>query len=144
MVWMHQHGFVFYGLKTHHMAMHLYWLAFGFSCLGSALEGISFLTLEPWSCCFMVPLVWSLFNIWPPSIVNFGPSLHFFFFWISSLILDILTLLVLCFCSWWLSYVDKLLSWMVKRRCASVQGWLSVIFFFFLCFCLELLRTLDG
>jgi hypothetical protein len=35
---LHQHGFVFYGLKTHHMAMHLYWLAFGFffSCLGLA------------------------------------------------------------------------------------------------------------
>jgi hypothetical protein len=24
---LHQHGFVFYGLETHHMAMHLHWLA---------------------------------------------------------------------------------------------------------------------
>jgi len=29
--WLHQHGFVFYGLKTHHMAMHLPWL---FDCVG--------------------------------------------------------------------------------------------------------------
>jgi len=43
--------------------------------------------LEPWSCCFMVPLVWSLFNIWSPSIEDFGSSLHFFFFWISLLFL---------------------------------------------------------
>jgi len=71
----------------------------------------------------MVPLVCSLFNIWPPSIVDFGPSLHFFFiFWISSLILDILVLLVLYFCSWWLNHVDKLPSWMVKRCCASILG----------------------
>ena len=76
--------------------------------------------LEPWSCCFMVPLVWSLFNIWPPSIVDFSPSLHFFFFWISSLILDTLVFLVLCFYSWWISHVDKLPSWMVKRCCASI------------------------
>jgi len=55
--------------------------------------------LEPWSCCFMVPLVWSLFNIWHPSIVDLGPSLPFLFFWISSLLLDILALscLVLLF-----------------------------------------------
>jgi len=84
-------------------------VAFGFSCPDSALEGISFLSLEPWSCCFMVSLVWSLFNIWPPSIVVFGPSFHFFFFlllWISSLILDILIPLVLCFYLEWLRTLD--------------------------------------
>jgi hypothetical protein len=69
-----------------------------------------------------IPLVWSLFNIWPPSIEDFGPSLHFFFFWISSLILGILVFLVLCFCSWWISHVDKLPSWMVKRCCASIMS----------------------
>ena len=125
MVWMHQHVFVFYGLRTHHMAMHLYWLTFGSFLVSARLWRASLLSLEPWSCCFMILLVSSLFNIWPHSIVDFGPSLHFF--WISSLILDILVFLVLCFCSWWISHVDKLPSWMDKR-CASVQGWLSVVF----------------
>jgi len=46
---------------------------------------------------------------------------------------------VLCFCSWWLSHVDRLPSWMVKRCCASVQGWLSVVFLYFCVESLELL-----
>jgi len=44
-------------------------------------------------------------------------------------------ILVLGFCPWWLSLV-VLLSWMVKCCCASVQGWLSIIFFL-LWFCIE-------
>lgn len=39
----------------------------------------SLLSLEAWFCCFMVLLVWSLFNIWPPSIVDYGSSLHLVF-----------------------------------------------------------------
>jgi hypothetical protein len=44
------------------------------------IEGHHFLSLEPWSC------------IWPPSIVDYGSSLHFF--------------LVLCFYLEWLNTLD--------------------------------------
>jgi len=126
MVWMHQHGFVFYDLKTHHMAMHLYWLlvfvavdmpcsihvAFGSFVLARHWRVSLLYLLEPWSCCFMVPLVWSLFNIWPPSIEDFGPSLHFFVcFGYHCCLLDILALSFLCFCQ---------VVCLVVKRCALI------------------------
>jgi len=76
----------------------VYILHLVFFCLGSALEGISFLSLGT-----LVLLLHVIFGVkfvqhmtsfhW-----RFWPFLALLFFWISSLILDIISLSFLCFC----------------------------------------------
>jgi hypothetical protein len=79
MVSMHQHGYVFYGWR------HITWL-----CISIGLPLFFFLSrlgigghhFYLWKLGFVASwsfLVWSLFNIWPPSIVDYGSSLHLVF-----------------------------------------------------------------
>ncbi|AET03091.1 transmembrane protein, putative [Medicago truncatula] len=64
------------------MAMHLYWLAFGFSCLGSASEGISFLIFGT--------LVLSLHGTFGVTFVQHMTSFHCRFWPFLALLLDII------------------------------------------------------
>ena len=106
----------------------VYRLHLFFICLDLALEGIFFYI--SWSLGLVA--AWYLWCVkfiqhMTPFHEDFGPSLHFFSFGYHHWFLDILVFLVLCFCSWWLTHVDMLPSWMVKRVASVLSNWVLLM-----------------